>query len=115
MRVLLVLLALQSATVIDVQSNSEVTLAVQIGDVVYTAEFSRHDLKPDSIHEGDHMQAEVKDHKLTVKSVFPQWSKGVHLAAARITLMKYETWEPDFKTKLRLGRDGESITMEMQG
>jgi hypothetical protein len=29
--------------------------------------------------------------------------------------MKYETWEPDFKTKLRLGRDGESITMEMQG
>ena len=60
-------LALQPATVIDVCSNSQVTLAVQIGDVLYTAEFSRHDLKPESIHEGDRVQAEVKGHKLIVK------------------------------------------------
>jgi Ethanolamine utilization protein EutJ (predicted chaperonin) len=35
-----VLLALQSATVIDMQGNHEVTLALQVGDVIYTAEFS---------------------------------------------------------------------------
>jgi hypothetical protein len=71
-------LALQSATVIDVQSNSEVTLALQIGDVVYTAEFSLHDLNPETIHEGDHERAKVKDHKLTVKR------KNSKMATARI-------------------------------
>jgi hypothetical protein len=33
-------LVLQAATVIDVEIDSQVTLVVQIGDVIYTAEFS---------------------------------------------------------------------------
>ncbi len=36
---LALLLALKSATVIDVQGNHEVTLALQVGDVIYSAEF----------------------------------------------------------------------------
>lgn len=62
-----VLLALQSATVIDMQGNHEVTLALQVGDVIYTAEFSRHALKPDSFVEGDRLTAEVRDGKMRVK------------------------------------------------
>jgi hypothetical protein len=61
------LLALQSATVVGVQGNHEVTLAVQVGDVIYTAEFSRHALKPESLIEGDHVGAEVRDGKMRVK------------------------------------------------
>jgi ribosomal protein L14 len=61
------LLALQSATVIDVQGNHEVTLALQVGDVIYTAEFSRHALKPESFIEGDHVAAEVTDGKMKIK------------------------------------------------
>ena len=60
------LLALQSATVVDVQGHHEVTLAVQVGDVIYTAEFSRHALKPESLIEGDHVGAEVRDGKMRV-------------------------------------------------
>jgi flagella basal body P-ring formation protein FlgA len=51
---------LQPATVIDVQANHEVTLAVQVGDVIYTAEFSRHALKPESL-------IEVRDGEIRVK------------------------------------------------
>jgi Ethanolamine utilization protein EutJ (predicted chaperonin) len=61
------LLALQSATVVDVQGNHEVTLAVQVGDVIYTAEFSRHALKPESLIEGDHIAVEVRDGKMKIK------------------------------------------------
>jgi hypothetical protein len=61
-----VVLALQSATVIDVLDNHEVMLALQMGDVIYTAEFSRHALKPDTFIEGDHVAAEVKDGKMRV-------------------------------------------------
>lgn len=61
------LLALQSATVIDVQGNHEVTLALQVGDVIYTAEFSRHALKRESLIEGDHVAAEVRKGEMRVK------------------------------------------------
>ena len=62
-----VVLALQSATVIAVLNNHDVMLAVQVRDVVYTAEFSPHALKPDSYIEGDHVAAEVGDGKMRVK------------------------------------------------
>ena len=61
------LLVFQSATVIDVQGNHEVTLAIQMGDIIYTAEFSRHALKPGSFIEGEHVGAEVRDGKVRVK------------------------------------------------
>lgn len=61
-----VVTVLQSATVIAVLDNHEVMLALQMGDVIYTAEFSRHSLKPDSFIEGDHVAAEVKDGKMRV-------------------------------------------------
>ena len=53
-------LVLQAATVIDVQANHTVTLRLQFGDTVYSAEFSWRDLKPGSLTEGDRVQAEVK-------------------------------------------------------
>ena len=62
-----VLLAFHSATVIVVQANDMVTLALQFGDTVYTAEFSKRDVKPDTLKDGDHVQAEVKNGKLIVK------------------------------------------------
>ena len=62
-----VLLALQGATVIDMQGNHEVTLALQVGDVIYTAEFSRHELKAGSFNEGEQAIAEVKDGRMMVK------------------------------------------------
>jgi hypothetical protein len=62
-----VVLALQSATVIDVQGNHEVTLALQMGDVIYTAEFSKRALKPGSFNEGEQAIAEVKDGRMLVK------------------------------------------------
>ena len=47
-------LVLQSATVIDVETDSWiVTLAVQMGNVIYTGEFSRQTFGPDIIHEGE--------------------------------------------------------------
>lgn len=63
----LVLLVLHAATVIVLQENSETILAVQIGDTVYTAGFSKRDIKPDTLKDGDHVQAELKDGKLIVK------------------------------------------------
>ena len=62
-----VLLAPHSATVVAVLANDTVTLAVQLEETVYTAEFSKSDLKPDSFKDGDHVQAEVKEGKLIVK------------------------------------------------
>jgi hypothetical protein len=61
------LLALQSATVIDVQANHTVTLALQFVDTIHTAEFSPRDLKADSLKEGDRVQAEVKGGHMTVQ------------------------------------------------
>ena len=61
------LLVFQSATVIDVQGNHEVILALQVGDVIYTAEFSQHALKPQSFTGGDHVAAEVRNGKMRVK------------------------------------------------
>lgn len=50
------------------QGNHEVTLALQVvGDVTYTSEFSRHALRPESLIEGDHVLAEVRDGKMRVK------------------------------------------------
>jgi hypothetical protein len=46
-----VLLALHSATVVAVLTNDTVTLAVQFEHTVYTAEFLRRDLKPDTLEE----------------------------------------------------------------
>ena len=40
------LLAFHSATVVAVLANDTVMLALQFGDTVYTAEFSKSDLKP---------------------------------------------------------------------
>jgi hypothetical protein len=64
---LALLLALQPATVIDVQGNHEVSLALQMGNLIYTAEFSRRALKPGSFTEGEQTTAEVKDGKMMVK------------------------------------------------
>jgi hypothetical protein len=60
-------LALQAATVIDMQANHTVTLALQFGDTICTAEFSLRDLKADSLKEGDRVQAEVKGGHMTVQ------------------------------------------------
>ena len=62
-----VLLALHAATVVAVVTNAMVTLAVQLDETVYTAEFSKRDLKADTLKEGDQVQAEVKDGNLIVK------------------------------------------------
>lgn len=63
----LTVLAFHSATVIVLQRNSDTILAVQIGDTLYTAEFPKSDLKPDTLKDEDHVPAEVKDGKLIVK------------------------------------------------
>jgi len=65
---ILAVLLLQAATIIDVETDSRVvTLAVQMGDVIYTGEFSRQALSPDIVHEGEQIQAEVKRGKMTVQ------------------------------------------------
>ena len=65
--VLLTFLAFHSATVIVAQVDDSITLGFQFGDTIYTAEFSRGDLKPDTLGDGDRVQAEVKNGRLTVK------------------------------------------------
>lgn len=81
MRSLLVaLLALQPATVVYVmQYDAQVNVGVQIGDVIYSAEFPRRVLKPENLIEGGQVQAEVKGGQLTV-----QLGNG-RKATARIT------------------------------
>lgn len=46
---LVTFIAFHSATVVAVLANNTVMLALQVGDTVYTAEFSRRDLKPDTL------------------------------------------------------------------
>jgi len=48
---LIVLLVFQTATVIDVSAELRVTLALQLGDTSYTAEFPPRALKPHSFRE----------------------------------------------------------------
>ena len=69
MRFLLIaMLALQSATLIYMlQEDSGITLGVQIGNVIYSAEFPQRTVKPDSVHEGEQVWAEVKNGMLTVR------------------------------------------------
>jgi hypothetical protein len=62
-----VLLVLHSATVIAVLENHEVMLALQIGDIIYTAEFSHHALNPGSFTDGEHIAAEIRNGKMRVK------------------------------------------------
>ena len=64
---IIAVLALQAATVIDVEVDSRITLALQIGDVIYTAEFSPRSLNPDCIQEGEQVRGEVKHGKITVE------------------------------------------------
>lgn len=40
---------------------------MQIGDTLYTAEFPKSDLKSDKLKDGEHVQAEVKNGKLTIR------------------------------------------------
>jgi hypothetical protein len=61
------LLALQTASVIDVYKNSETVLSIRIGNVIYTAEFSATDLKPGSFSVGERVRAGVKNGKMIVK------------------------------------------------
>ena len=49
------------------QEDSGITLGVQMGNVIYSAEFPRQAVKPDSIHEGEQVRAEVKHGMLTVQ------------------------------------------------
>jgi len=63
---LIALLAFQAATVIDVYAQSRVTIALQICEVIYTAEFSPQEFKHETVREGDQLQAEVQGTKLTV-------------------------------------------------
>jgi len=60
-------LVLQAATVIAVEANHTVTLRLQFGDAIYSAEFSTRDLKAESLKEGDRVRAEVKGAKMTVQ------------------------------------------------
>jgi hypothetical protein len=63
---LALMLALQPATLIDVQKDDSIVLALQFGDVIYTAEFSPQALKPDSLVEAERVEAEVKHGKVKV-------------------------------------------------
>ena len=40
---------------------------MQIGDTLYTAEFPKSDLKPDTLQDMDRVQAKVKNGKLTIR------------------------------------------------
>lgn len=64
---LTLLLALQPATVLAVLDNQEVLLALRMGDVIYTAEFSRDVLGRDTFIDGDRVGAEVTGGKMRVK------------------------------------------------
>ena len=65
---LVAVLALQAATVIDVQHADHcITLAHRFGDTIYTAEFSLRDLRPDSFKDAERVQAEVKGGRMTVQ------------------------------------------------
>jgi len=62
------LLAVHTATLIYVlQQDSEITLGVQVGNVIYSAEFSRRTLKQEFLVEGSQIRAQVKDDKITIR------------------------------------------------
>jgi hypothetical protein len=62
------LFVLRSATLIYVlQQDSGITLGVQVGNVIYSAEFPRRALKQENLVEGSQIQAEVKDGKMTIR------------------------------------------------
>jgi len=62
------LLALHTATLVYVlQQDSEITLGVQVGNVIYSAEFPRRKLRGETLLERSQMQAEVKNGKLTIR------------------------------------------------
>ena len=61
---LIAVLAFHSATVIVLLENADTILAVQIGDTLYAAEFTKSDY---TLEDGDQVQAEVMDGKLIVK------------------------------------------------
>jgi len=63
---LMLLLAFQSATVIDVQVGENITLALAFGDTIYTAEFPRSVFGREDFREGDRVQTQVKDGRMTV-------------------------------------------------
>ena len=46
------------------QQDSGITLGVQVGNVIYSAEFPRRALKGENLLEGSQIQAEVKDGKM---------------------------------------------------
>jgi hypothetical protein len=66
--VLALLFTLQPATVVAVLDNHEVLVAVRMGDVTFTAEFSRRELKRETFIEGDHVLAEVRNGKMRVRA-----------------------------------------------
>jgi hypothetical protein len=80
------LLALQAATVIDVQANHTVTLALQFGDTIYTADFSLRDLKADSLKERDRVQAEVKGGHMTVQRKDGRKASGRVIQVQRVII-----------------------------
>ncbi len=65
---LVAVLALHSAILIYVlQQDSGITLGVQVGNVIYAAEFPRRALKQENLVEGSQIQAKVKDGEMTVQ------------------------------------------------
>ena len=62
---LIAILAFQAATVVDVDTNSQVTLGGANGRCEQPS--FPHELKPDSMPEGEHVRAEVKHGMLTVQ------------------------------------------------
>lgn len=65
--VLASVLTFHSGIVIDAQCDSRVTLALQFGDVIYTAEFSQAALKCDALSIGNQVQAEVTSNEMTLR------------------------------------------------
>ena len=64
---LTLLLALQPSTVLAVLDNQEVMLTLRMGNVIYTAGFSRDVLRADTFIDGDRVRAEVIGGKMRVK------------------------------------------------
>ena len=66
---LVAFLALQSATIVAVLTQSPDTfLAVRIGDVILTAEFSSSESKAEKFSDGEQVRAEVRHGKMKVRT-----------------------------------------------
>jgi hypothetical protein len=62
------LLALHTATLVYVlQQDSEITLGVQVGNVIYSADFPRRALRKEKFIESSQIQAEVKNGEMTIR------------------------------------------------